>query len=40
MAPWWEPYELRGSSTVLRAARGETPWAYSPGDIDRRSSAA
>src|ERR1035438_6200070 len=30
VAPWWEPYELRGSSTVLREARGETPRAYSP----------
>jgi len=27
VAPWWEPYELRGSSTVLREARGETPRA-------------
>src|SRR5215813_14392554 len=31
-APWREPYELRGSSTVLREARGEIPRAYSPGD--------
>src|ERR1035438_5701041 len=29
-APWREPYELRGSSTVLREARGEIPRAYSP----------
>src|SRR5208283_6076869 len=31
VAPWREPYELRGSSTVLREARGEIPRAYSPG---------
>src|SRR5258708_38049100 len=30
VAPWREPYELRGSRTVLRGARGETPWGYSP----------
>lgn len=30
MAPWREPYELRGSSTVLREARGAIPRAYSP----------
>ena len=30
MVPWREPYELRGSSTVLREARGEIPRAYSP----------
>jgi RNA-directed DNA polymerase len=29
-APWREPYELRGSSTVLREPRGETPRGYSP----------
>src|SRR5215471_15761575 len=29
-ATWREPYELRGSSTVLREARGEIPRAYSP----------
>src|ERR1019366_6644493 len=35
VAPWREPYELRGSSTVLREARGEIPRAYSPrGDVD------
>src|SRR5882724_7212069 len=28
--PWREPYELRGSSTVLREPRGEIPWGYSP----------
>src|SRR6266446_7348772 len=31
VAPWREPYELRGSRTVLREARGEIPRAYSPG---------
>jgi hypothetical protein len=31
VVPWREPYELRGSSTVLREARGEIPRAYSPG---------
>src|ERR1019366_2617315 len=30
VVPWREPYELRGSSTVLREARGEIPRAYSP----------
>jgi hypothetical protein len=30
VAPWWEPYELRGSSTLLREARGAIPRAYSP----------
>src|SRR5258707_12283072 len=30
VAPWREPYELRGSRTVLREPRGETPWGYSP----------
>ena len=30
VAPWWEPYELRGSSTVLREPRGEIPRGYSP----------
>src|ERR1017187_7953428 len=30
VVPWREPYELRGSSTVLREPRGETPWGYSP----------
>ena len=35
VVPWREPYELRGSSTVLREARGEIPWAYSPG-VDLR----
>ena len=29
-APWREPYELIGSRTVLREARGEIPRAYSP----------
>src|SRR5579863_6339159 len=34
VAPWREPYELRGSSTVLRGARGEIPRAHSPrGDV-------
>ena len=28
--PWREPYELRGSSTVLREPRGETPRGYLP----------
>jgi hypothetical protein len=32
MAPWREPYELRGSRTVLREPWGETPWGYSPRD--------
>src|SRR5712691_7414372 len=27
----WEPCESRGSSTVLREPRGETPLGYSPG---------
>src|SRR5215813_13173837 len=31
-ATWREPYELIGSSTVLRDARVEIPRAYSPGD--------
>jgi len=35
---WREPYELRGSSTVLRGARGETPWAHSPQYLRRQSS--
>src|ERR1035441_2111687 len=30
VAPWREPYELRGSSTVLRERRGEIPRRYSP----------
>ena len=30
MAPRWEPYELRGSRTVLREPRGGTPRGYSP----------
>jgi hypothetical protein len=30
VAPWREPYELRGSRTVRREARGEIPRAYSP----------
>src|SRR6266403_3630940 len=30
VAPWREPYELRGSRTVLREPQGETPWGYSP----------
>ena len=30
VAPWWEPYEPRGSSTVLREPRGEIPRGYSP----------
>lgn len=30
VAEWWEPYELRGSRTVLRGARGEVPRVYSP----------
>jgi hypothetical protein len=30
VAPWWELYELRGSSTVLREPRGETLLGYSP----------
>src|ERR1035437_1868055 len=30
VVPWREPYELRGSSTVLREPRGEIPWGYSP----------
>ena len=30
VAPWREPHELRGSSTVLREARGEIPRGYSP----------
>src|ERR1039458_2808732 len=32
VAPWREPYELRGSSTVLREPRGEIPRGYSPRD--------
>src|SRR5437588_3412267 len=28
---WYEPYESRGSRTVLRGARGEIPRAYSAG---------
>ena len=35
MVPWREPYELRGSSTVLREARGEIPRAYSPVAAER-----
>ena len=30
VAPEWEPYELRGSSTVLREPVGEIPAGYSP----------
>src|SRR5258708_32257794 len=30
VAPWREPYELRGSRTGLRGPRGENPWGYSP----------
>jgi hypothetical protein len=30
--PWREPFELRGSSTVLREPRGEIPRGYSPRD--------
>src|SRR5258708_8919174 len=30
VAPWRELYELRGSCTVLREPRGETPRGYSP----------
>ena len=30
VVPWREPYELRGSSTVLREPVGETPAGYSP----------
>ena len=30
VAPWWELYEPRGSRTVLREPRGETPRGYSP----------
>src|SRR5712692_9445543 len=30
VAPWREPYELRGSSTVLREPRGEIPRGYLP----------
>src|ERR1039458_5272120 len=30
VVPWREPYELRGSSTVLREPRGEIPRGYSP----------
>src|SRR5207248_9932217 len=30
VAPWREPYELRGSCTVLRERRGEIPRRYSP----------
>jgi RNA-directed DNA polymerase len=36
VAPWREPYELRGSCTVLRERRGETPRRYSPGDTQPR----
>jgi len=32
-APRWEPYELRGSCTVLREPRGGTPRGYTPGRI-------
>src|ERR1019366_6409537 len=38
VVPWREPYELRGSSTVLREARGEPPRAYSPRDSQSRQS--
>jgi hypothetical protein len=38
VVPWREPYELRGSSTVLREARGEIPRAYSPQYLRRESS--
>src|ERR1019366_10495603 len=31
VVPWREPYERRGSSTVLREPRGEIPRGYSPG---------
>jgi RNA-directed DNA polymerase len=31
MAPRWEPYESRGSRTVLREPRRATPRGYSPG---------
>jgi len=30
LVPWREPYELRGSRTVLREPRGEIPRGYSP----------
>src|SRR5206468_10769026 len=39
VAPWREPYELRGSRTVLRERRGEIPRRYSPGDSGRRTAA-
>jgi hypothetical protein len=33
MAERWEPYESRGSRTVLREPEGEVPLGYSPGGI-------
>ena len=36
VVPWREPYELRGSSTVLREPRGEIPRGYSPRDSQPR----
>jgi hypothetical protein len=30
MAERWEPYESRGSRTVLREPEGEVPLGYSP----------
>src|ERR1019366_564080 len=38
VAPWREPYELRGSSTVLREPRGEIPRGYSPNAAIARAS--
>src|SRR6202043_2115389 len=37
VAPWREPYELRGSRTVLRERRGEILRRYSPGSRFRES---
>src|SRR6266536_1973179 len=37
VAPWREPYELRGSRTVLREARGAIPRAYAPQYLRRHS---
>src|ERR1017187_3094540 len=35
VVPWREPYELRGSSTVLREPRGEIPRGYSPVSLNQ-----
>jgi len=33
----WEPYEPRGSRTVLREPEGEVPSGYSTGEGERES---